>query len=323
MSDVMFVLEIWNMATEKNTALPGHVLITGGTGFIGTALTRRLLDMDIKVSVLTRDREHARNHFATQVIAFESLDEIRVDTTPDVIVNLAGKNLGEHRWNKNIKQQLIDSRIGTTQKVIDYIASAKRKPSLLISGSAVGYYGARADEELTEDAEPADEFQSNLCLRWEETALQAQDYGVRVCISRTGVVMGQGGGALSGLVPMFRKGLGAVAGNGKQWISWIHMHDLLNIFLRFMRQSDLAGPFNNTSPNPVTNREFARTIGKVLKRPVLLHIPGWAMHLMYGEMAHLYLTGQRVIPARHIQAGFDYRYPDIEAALQEALQPYL
>lgn len=311
------------MNPEKNKSLPKHVLITGGTGFIGTALTLRLLNLDVQVSVLTRNRNLAREHFSNQIKVFESLEEIGPENPPDVIVNLAGKNLGEERWNKKVKRQLVDSRVGITQKVIDYIAGAEQKPSLLVSGSAVGYYGARADEELTEESEAADEFQSVLCRRWEETALQAQDYGVRVCISRTGVVMGRGGGALSGLVPMFRKGLGAVAGNGKQWISWIHMHDLLNMFLRFMQEAELSGPFNNTSPRPVTNREFSRTIGRIMKRPVFLRVPGWAMQLMYGEMAHLYLTGQRVIPARHQQAGFDYRYPDIDTALQEALQPYL
>jgi len=300
--------------------LPERVLITGGTGFIGTALARQLLAAGVRVSVLSRNANRATRHFEHQVTALESMAQIDAANPPEVIVNLAGKNLGEQRWSTRVKQQLIDSRVFTTQQVVDYIAHAEIKPDLLISGSAVGYYGARGDEALNEEAAPGNEFQSELCQRWEQTALQAEQYGVRVCISRTGVVMGQGGGALSGLQPMFRKGLGAVAGNGRQWLSWVHMQDLINMFLHFMGDDALSGPFNNTSPHPVTNRQFAKTIGKVLHRPVWLRMPGWAMHLLYGELAHLYVTGQKVIPNRHQQSGFDYQYPHIESALREAMQ---
>jgi hypothetical protein len=273
----------------------------------------------VRVSVLTRDRRRASQHFRDRVAALESLDEIDAQDSPAVIVNLAGKNLGEQRWDVDVKEQLIASRVDTTQGLVAWIASAASRPQLLISGSAVGYYGARGDSPLTEEAAPAEEYQANLCRRWENAALSAQQYGVRVCLSRTGIVMGRGGGALAGLVPLFRLGLGAVAGSGRQWISWIHMHDLLEIFLRFMRDGSLSGPFNNTAPHPVTNRAFSRAIGQALHRPVLLRAPGWAMRLAYGEMAHLYLTGQKVLPARHLAAGFEYRYPFIDAALAEAL----
>ncbi|MFP3874735.1 MAG: TIGR01777 family oxidoreductase [Thiohalophilus sp.] len=301
--------------------LPERVLITGGTGFIGTALARELLAAGVGVSVLSRNADRAARHFEHRVTAVESMAQIDAANAPGVIVNLAGKNLGEQRWNPRVKQQLVDSRVSTTQQVVDYIAHAEVKPVLLISGSAVGYYGARGDEALNEEAAPGNEFQSELCRRWEQTALQAGQYGVRICISRTGVVMGRGGGALSGLEPLFRKGLGAVAGNGKQWISWVHMQDLIGMFLRFMLDDALSGAFNNTSPHPVTNRQFAKTIGNVLQRPVLLRMPGRAMRLLYGEMAHLYVTGQKAIPTRHLQSGFDYQYPDIESALRDALQP--
>lgn len=309
------------MSTTQANRLPERVLITGGTGFIGTALAEQLLAAGVSVAILSRNADRAARHFGQRVTALESLSRIDAANAPGGIVNLAGKNLGEQRWNASVKQQLVDSRVSTTQQVVDYIARAEVKPDLLISGSAVGYYGARGDEALNEEAEPGNEFQCELCRRWEQTALQAEQYGIRVCISRTGVVMGQGGGALSGLEPMFRKGLGAVAGNGRQWLSWVHVQDLINMFLRFMLDDALSGPFNNTSPNPVTNRQFAKTIGKVLHRPVLLRAPAWAMHLLYGEMAHLYVTGQKVIPDRHLQTGFDYQYPDIESALRDALSP--
>ena len=308
------------MNKHANNADIAHVLITGGTGFIGSALAERLLRLEIPVSVLSRDRKKALAHFAGRVGAVESLHELDPHNSPDVIINLAGKNLGEQRWNHTVKRQLIESRVNTTEKIVEYVAQAESRPKLLISGSAVGYYGARGDEVLEEGAEASDEFQSELCQRWEEAANQAQQYGVRVCISRTGVVIGPHGGALSGLLPLFSKGLGAVAGTGEQWLSWIHMQDLLNIFVGFMQDSSLSGPFNNTAPNPVTNRQFAEAIGRALHRPVMLRSPVWAMRLLYGEMAHLYLSGQRVIPARHLQSGFVYRYPDIDSALTNVLQ---
>jgi len=298
----------------------GRILITGGTGFIGSALTERLLGLGLEVSVLSRDRERARNHFAGRVRAVESLDELDADDAHGVIVNLAGMNLGEQRWNPDVKERLIDSRVDTTQQVIAWIARAAARPQLLISGSAVGYYGARGNEPLTERSSVGKEYQADLCRRWENAAESAVQYGVRVCISRTGIVMGRGGGALAGLAPLFRLGLGADAGSGQQWVSWIHMHDLLESFLLFMRDSTLSGPFNNTAPNPVSNREFSRAIGRALHRPVLLRAPGWAMRLRYGELAHLYLTGQKVLPARLLQTGFEYRYPFIDAALRVALR---
>ena len=298
----------------------GRVLVTGGTGFIGTALCERLLEAGVPVSVLSRSAARAEKHFFGRVSAIESLEAVRPQEAPDVIVNLAGKNLGEERWSDEVKQELVSSRVRTTQHVVEYIATAGARPRLLISGSAVGYYGARGDEELDEYSVAGSEFQSELCRRWEDAALQARQYGVRVCISRTGVVMGQGGGALSGLAPMFRKGLGAVAGSGRQWVSWIHMHDLLDVFLLFMQDASASGAYNNTAPAPVTNHAFSHAIGRALHRPVLLRAPAFAMRLMYGEMAHLYLTGQRVIPARHLESGFGFRYPDIDSALRQALK---
>ena len=237
-----------------------------------------------------------------------------------MIVNLAGKNLGSERWNEEVKRELVVSRVETTERVIDYIANAARKPQLLISGSAVGYYGACEDVPLSEHAPPGKEYQSALCRQWEEAALHGEQYGVRVCLSRTAVVMGRGGGALAGLAPMFRKGFGAVVGRGDQWISWIHIEDLIAIFVRCMCNEHLSGPFNNTAPNPVTNQEFARCIGQILHRPVLLPVPGWVLRMMMGEMAHLYLTGQKVVPTRHLETGFEFRYPVLRPAVEASLK---
>jgi uncharacterized protein len=300
--------------SEMQNNLP-HVLITGGTGFIGTALTARLKDAGARVSVLTRNRQRARRHFDFPVDAFESLDELGTEDAPEVIVNLAGKNLGEERWNPEVKKAIVASRVETTRRVIDYIARAPRRPELLISGSAVGYYGARGDAALGEDSGPGSEFQSDLCRQWEAVAREAERYGVRVCISRTGVVLGPGGGMLAGLLPLFRLGLGAVAGHGGQWMSWIQMEDLIDLFIRFMLEPTLSGAFNNTAPDAVRNRDFSKKLGQAIHRPVVLRVPGIAMRMLYGEMAHLYLTGQRALPCRHIQSGWVYRHPEVSQAL--------
>ena len=298
-----------------------RLLITGGTGFIGTALTHRMLAKGHAVSVLSRDRTRAERHFHGRVTATESLDAPLNIEPPDVIVNLAGANIGSGRWTRKRKQNLIRSRVESTEHVVEYIARAARRPRLLISGSAVGYYGARGDDQLTEDAPPGDEFQSDLCQQWEAAAMAATGHGVRVCISRTGVVMGTGGGALSGLVPQFCRGFGAYVGSGGQWLSWIHMEDLLDLCERFMDREHLEGAFNNTAPHPITNRDFAHALAAALHKPVRGRVPGPVLRVFMGEMAHLYLTGQRVLPHRHLEDGANYRYADMQAALADVLGP--
>jgi len=303
-------------------SITGRVLVTGATGFIGGALVRRLLAQGAGVDVLTRDRNKARDHFGGRVRAVQNLDELDQDASkapPSIVVNLAGKNLGEQRWNDRVKRELVESRTATTRHVVDYLSRSGLRPSVLISGSAVGYYGARGDEPLDENAAPGDEFQSRLCEEWESVARRAEDHGVRVCLSRTGVVIGQGGGVLSGLAPLFRKGLGAIVGSGRQWVSWIALDDLIELFVDFMLDPDLSGPFNNTSPELVTHRTFSRTLGKVVHRPVLLRVPGPALRIAVGELAHLQVTGQRAIPRRNIERGFTYRHPDLQSAMEVAL----
>ena len=297
-----------------------RILITGGTGFIGTALCLRLLDHGHTVNVLSRDRGRAKRHFQGRIQATESLSDPLPIEPPDVIVNLAGANIGRGRWNRSRKRILVQSRLAVTEQVVHYIERCRYRPRLLISGSAVGYYGDRGDTELNEQAPPGNEFQSDLCRQWEAAAMAAARFGVRVCISRTGVVMGDGG-ALAGLVPQFCRGLGAYVGSGNQWISWIHMDDLLSLFERFMEQEALEGTFNNTAPQPITNREFAHALGNALHKPVLAHVPGPILRVAMGEMAHLYLTGQRVLPRRHLADGVQFRHPDMHSALHSLLKP--
>lgn len=296
-----------------------HVLVTGGTGFIGGALCRRLLAGGHAVSVLTRERQRTEQLFQGKVAAIESLDELPRETAPEAIVNLAGLSLGSGRWTERLKQEFIASRVGVTRQVISYIARTDRKPGILISGSAVGYYGARGDEELGEDAPPGNEYQSHLCKAWEAEALKAAQHGVRVCVSRTGVVLGKGGGALSSLVSQFRLGLGGYVGSGRQWMSWVHIDDLVGIMLHLMADESLAGAFNSTAPNPETNRDFARKLAAALHRPALVWAPDWLLRLMVGEMAHLYVTGQKVPPSRLLESGYRFKFPELRAALADIL----
>lgn len=296
-----------------------NVAVTGGTGFIGSVLCKRLLAGGYAVTVLTRDRRRAQQQVKGQIRLIESLKELRDESTPEIIVNLAGLSLGSGRWTKELKQTFISSRVGVTRQLMDYIAHVRSPPRLLISGSAVGYYGARGDEVLTEDSSPGQEYQADLCKAWETEALKAKNYGVRVCLLRSGVVLGKGGGALSSLLSQFKSGLGGHVGSGKQWMSWVHIDDLIDIVLYLMANKPLQGPFNATTPNPERNRDFASKLGAALDRPAYMWAPGWAMRLLVGEMAHLYVTGQKVIPKRLLESGYKFRYPELSLALAEIL----
>lgn len=296
-----------------------RVLITGGTGFIGSAMAERLLARGVAVDILSRDRRRVETRFAGRARGIESLDELASEPPPQVIVNLAGMNLAERRWNERAKAEFVRSRLDVTRRVIAWIERTRPQPSLLISASAVGYYGARGEEVVDESSEPGQEYQSQLCMSWERAAEQAADLGVRTCIARIGVVIGAGG-ALAQALPIFRLGLGAVIGTGSQWLSWIALEDLLRMCDDFMTDTSLAGPFNMTAPNPVTNRQFVKTLGKVLHRPVIMRIPAPVYRLIFGEVAHLHLTGQRAMPSRHCTRGFEFRYPMLEGAVRAAIE---
>ncbi len=296
-----------------------NILVTGGTGFIGCALCERLLRERHTVTVLTRDIHRARQRLPEEISAIESVTGLTGEGVPEVIVNLAGLSLGSGRWTKRLKQEFVSSRVGVTRRIIDYIADAHEKPRVLISGSAVGYYGARGDEALDEGSAAGDEFQAHLCKAWEAEALKAETHGVRVCLLRTGVVLGKGGGALSSLLMPFRLGLGGYVGSGKQWMSWIHIDDVIGIILHLMANNSLKGAFNCTAPNPETNRDFGRKLGSALHRPAIMWAPGWLVRLLAGEMAHLYVTGQKVLPKKALQSGYRFQYPELGVALAQIL----
>lgn len=291
-----------------------HILITGGTGFIGSHLCEHFLHQAHQVSVLTRSIS-SKSKLSPEVHLITELNE---NAAYDVIINLAGEPLFHHRWNEKLKKILKDSRVETTQKIIDYIKFAKIKPKLLISGSAVGFYGNSLNTIFTENS-PAENtgFAHELCRDWEATAMQANQYGVRVCISRTGIVLGKNGGAIKQMQAPTKFGLGAILGDGQQWTSWIHMSDILGAMDFLIQHPELNGPFNLTAPNPVTNKTLTKTLAKILHRPSFLKIPAPIVKILFGEMGEeLLLASQNVLPEKLTKAGYVFKYTSLEPALK-------
>jgi len=288
-------------------------LITGGSGFIGRALCRSLVDDGHKVAVLTRSALHARSRLPANVMLIETLSDAG---DADAIVNLAGENLANGRWTVSRKREIRESRMGTTRRLLEWIALRGNKPRVLVSGSAVGWYGPRGDEKLGEDAGPGEDFAAMLCRDWEDEAGKAAALGVRACLIRTGIVLDAQGGALMKMLLPFRFGLGGRLGDGRQWMSWITRADLVALIRWLVETESASGPYNATAPAPVTNAEFVRTLGAVLRRPAVLPAPAFALRLLLGEMADLLLTGQRVVPVRAREQGFGFRYSELPEALR-------
>ncbi len=276
-----------------------RVVVAGGTGFIGRALAERLRAEGEDVVVPRRG------------------DTAAVDGA-DTVVNLSGEPLAQ-RWTASARRRIEESRTEGTRRLVAAIGSAKARPSVLVSASAVGYYGARGDEELDEDAPPGDDFLARLCVRWEDEAGRAAPLGVRVVRIRMGAVLAPDGGVLAKMLPAFRAFAGGPAGSGLQWMSWIHRDDLVSLFLFALRNASAAGALNGTAPAPVRNRDFASALGAALHRPAILPAPAAALRLVFGEMASIVLEGQRVVPRRALGLGFSFRHPDLRSALRAAL----
>jgi uncharacterized protein (TIGR01777 family) len=294
-----------------------HVLITGGSGFIGSALCRALLARGDEVTVLTRQAVRARGRLPDAV---RCVGDLAQSAPADAVVNLAGENLGDGRWSAARKQRFVDSRVQTTRRLIDWMQTGHR-PQVLVSGSAIGWYGARGDETLGENAVSgrADEFSARLCRAWESEALQAEALGVRTCLLRIGIVLERDGGSLQQMLLPFRIGLGGVMGSGEQWMSWIHRDDLVGMILWLIDTPQAQGAYNGTAPEPVRHRHFVRTLARTLRRPAFVPLPAAALRLLLGEMAGLVLEGQRVLPKRALRGGYAFRYPDLPSALAAIL----
>jgi uncharacterized protein len=303
-----------------------RIVVTGGTGFIGRPLCQRLVELGHAVSALTRDPATARARLAppVSVIGWQgsrgATGELMTALgNAEVVINLAGAPIAKGRWTEQTKDRLRRSREGMTSALVDALAKLRARPVLLISASAIGYYGPRQDEPLREDAPSGAGFLASLCREWEAAARAAERLGVRVVLPRIGVVLGKNGGALARMLPVFRLGLGGPLGNGTQWLSWIHLDDLIELLL-FLLDQAVGGPVNATAPHPVTNEEFSRVLGQTLERPVWLRTPAFVLKLLLGQMAEeLLLTGQRVLPARAEAMGFRFRYPTLSEALHAIL----
>lgn len=303
-----------------------RIVVTGGTGFIGRPLCERLVGLGHTVTVLTRDPSSARTRLDPRmsVVGWQGFrgptDELMTTLGEgDVVINLAGAQIAAGRWNAEVKNLLRKSREGTTSALVAALTKLQTRPVLLISASAIGYYGPRQDELLTEDEPSGSGFLASLCREWESAARAAERLGVRVVLPRIGVVLGKDGGALAKMLPAFRLGLGGPLGSGTQWMSWIHLDDLVELLLFLLNQA-VGGPVNATAPHPVTNREFTRALGRALGRPAWLWVPAPVLRLLLGEMAEeLLLTGQRVLPHRAEAMGFRFRYPTLPEALRAIL----
>lgn len=291
------------------------ILVTGGTGFIGKPLCKTLVAAGAEVFVLTRSRAKAPAG-VTYISSLSDLKDI------DVIINLAGETVAQ-RWTSSAKRKITSSRLEVTASVIEYIRSAARKPALLINASAVGYYGTDANADFSEYSAPADAspFSRALCTAWETAALQAEKFGVRTVMLRIGAVLEKDGGMLAKLLWPFRLGFGGKIGDGRQWLSWIDRDDLIKLILHVIRTPEIQGPVNATSPAPVSNEIFSRTLAETLGRPCLLSTPGFVLRALFGDMAEeLMLNGQKVRPRKALDTGFVFDYPDLKSSLKKILK---
>ncbi len=290
--------------------------MTGGTGLIGSALCAALMDAGHQVTVFSRKPAGVTKKWSGAVAAVSRLDEWHEQLDFDVIINLAGEPIVDAAWTESRKKALWDSRVTFTGNLVRHIAARQRRPGLLLSGSAIGYYGDRGDEALNDLSGPGNDFAAQLCLAWEQEASRAADAGVRVCLLRTGLVLSANGGLLKRMVLPFKLGLGARLGSGRQWMSWIHIDDYVAIVMQLMADANAQGAFNMTAPQPETNRAFTATLAGVLSRPAWLVAPSFLLTWVMGARAILLTGGQKVLPARLQSGGFQFRYERLDDALR-------
>jgi len=301
-----------------------RLVVTGASGFIGSALCAQLLEQGHSLTLFTRGSPRDGGSAAKRWLHWtpgtlrewkSALDGV------DGVINLAGEPIAEKKWSHTQRHRIETSRIDSTDSLVQAIAEAKQKPQFFISASAIGYYGPRSDETITEEASPGNDFLSVLCRDWEEEAKKAEELGLRVVRLRTGIVLGSGGGALKKMVEPFKFFIGGQLGSGKQWMSWIHLEDHVRLTIELMNNPQARGPVNATAPNPVPNKEFCQTLAKVMHRPCWATAPAFVLRLALGEMADMLLTGQRVVPAAAEKLGFQFHYANLEDAL-EACKPF-
>jgi uncharacterized protein (TIGR01777 family) len=291
-----------------------NILIAGGTGMLGLPFTRSLLTEGHQVTILSRDPRAARIPVGAQVAAWDGRSAngwVSFLERADVLVNLAGENIGAGRWTAERKQRILSSRVQAGQAVVDALRQAKERPDLLLQASAIGFYGPSDASELDEFSPAGSDYLANICLQWEAATFPAEELGVRRVLLRTGIVLNQKGGALGKLLLPFRCFVGGPMGSGRQWWPWIHLHDQLAAMRFLITAPGASGAYNLCAPNPMPFNQFGRVLASVLHRPYWLPIPGFALRLLLGEMSTLVLDGQRALPRRLQEAGFIFQYPEL------------
>ncbi len=300
------------------------VAITGATGFVGSRLVEKLKAEGHQILVLTRNLERAKRIFPAsafpnlEVFAYrpaESGDWQQSIADCDAVVNLAGEPIAE-RWTPEHKKAILESRQLGTRKIVEAIAQADPKPSVLINASAIGYYGTSETATFDEDSPGGNDFLAEVCKKWEAEAQKVKEAGVRLVIFRTGIVLDKDGGALAKMLPPFKLFAGGPLGSGRQWFSWIHRDDLVNLIVEALKRPDIEGTFNATAPNPVRMNQFCQTLGEVMNRPSWLPVPGFALETLLGEGAKVVLEGQQVLPKKIQSIAFQYQYPTLKSALE-------
>ncbi len=297
-----------------------NILITGGTGFIGSGLCPFLLRRGHYLKVVTRSPEKHRDEQAEN----KQFISLNTDLTGPVewagaVINLAGENIFGQRWSEEVKQEIYSSRIEVTKSLVESIINSDNPPEVMISGSAVGYYGDRGSNRVNENNTSGSDFLAGVCADWEKAAGPAQDAGVRLVISRTGIVLEKGGGVLKQMLPAFKFFAGGPIGSGEQFIPWIHRYELCRAFNFFLKNEDVKGPFNVCAPNPVTMNEFTQSLAEVLNRPALLRVPEWTLRMALGEAADPVLESIRAQPEALRQTEFQFKYRFLREALSEIL----
>ncbi|MGI8631794.1 MAG: TIGR01777 family oxidoreductase [Solirubrobacterales bacterium] len=297
-----------------------RILISGATGLIGSRLADTLRSRGDEVHGLSRDTERARE--TDPDITWHEWDPkesapVEAFEGTDAVVHLAGEPIAQ-RWNDETKRRLRESRIESTATIVEAIRQASDRPAVLVSASAVGYYGPRGDERVDESADAGTDFLAELCRDWEAEARQASDLGVRVVTPRTGVVLSPEGGALEKMLPPFKAGVGGPVAGGDQYMPWIHLDDEVGMLV-WAIDSDISGPVNFSAPEPVTNKQFSKALGRALNRPAVLPVPGLAIKALYGDMAVIVNKGQRAVPAKALDNGYEHRFTDLDAALEDAV----
>jgi uncharacterized protein len=295
-----------------------RVTVSGATGMIGTRLVRALQERGDEVTVLSRRPERAQESLGVEAVGWRpEAEPAPADalTGRDGVIHLAGENLAQ-RWSDEVRRRVRTSRELGTRNLVAGIGAAEPRPAALVSASGVDYYGARGDEPVAESEPPGDGFLAEVCVAWEREAVAAEELGVRVVRLRTAMALDRNGGALAKMLPFFRLGIGGPVAGGRQYMPWIHADDLVRMYIAALDDPDWTGPVNAVAPDPPTNREFSRALGRALHRPAVAPIPAFAIRVLYGDMAEIVVRGRRAVPDRARALGFTYAHPDLDEALE-------